>query len=230
MKYLISITKKGRSKNKFGIINLLLLVVFLLVSQGNAQDVNLLKLKIGEVKVYEGNITFSLNTLASKYRVPIGEIPLFNERRNSTMELQGYCLRNKSLEEVLNAIVASNPEYTWTVDNHVVNFIPALPQNSYPFLDIKIKNFKVDNLTVGEIKLKIALDDSVTATLNAQGIVIKELGLLPTGESAEERVSFQLENASVRDIFNYLVKNTKKRHWTISRWGDREQNIWIMFS
>lgn len=203
----------------------------LAVSTAKAQEPEFLKQQLPEVKVKEGNITISLNSLASKFNIPLGEEPTFSHEESAIdADTHEFVLKSKTLKEVLNLIVAVNPDYTWKINNQVINFVPIDPQESYSFLNVQLPEFKEENLTIEDLKWKIMANPSVSESLKAQGIDVKEWAFSPGGESLEQKISLDLKNVTVRDIFNEMVKRTNRKHWTIGRWGDQRQYISIMFS
>ena len=118
-----------------------------------------------------------------------------------------------SLDAALNSIVRQDPWYEWSLEQEVVNLIPA---NDEPdFLKIKIKKFRLD----GDLNTDLALerllrlpevkDKAEEINLN-KGLM--SIGLISL-RNTKPRLKFELKNTTVRQVLNEIVRKDGIAVW-----------------
>jgi len=126
-----------------------------------------------------------------------------------------------TLGDVLDSIVAANPQYKWHVDGGVVNLVPA--NNEPTLLDAVIPNFQGNyGKTQDDIAQKLLSLPEVkqVATRLHLSEGFAEIGFRPLArpgfETTEQTKGFalHLRNASVREVLNALARAHGSAVWS----------------
>lgn len=206
-------------------IVLLIAIYGSLLGQNITQDP--LKQRIVPAAIAKENIHQVLGALASNYTVSIAdELPAEGSR---VFDKHAPCLviRDGTVADVLDAVVACKADYRWELVNGVVRVFSI--SSSDPLLDTVIEDFDIKEKTIGEIKFAIAETPEVRSTLLQLGCVMRELELVPgpLNENAR-RLSFSLHNVTVREILNHIIKAHGGKYWSVVKWGENDRNLWIV--
>jgi hypothetical protein len=185
--------------------------------QGNAQSIA--RQQVTDYRVSEEELWFDLGELAVKDKVPIGlESPLDHrlgyEGNGAPIEV-----KSGTVQDVLDAVISFRPGYKWEEVDGVINLFPRNGRES--LLEVKISKFSVKDKSTGEIINTLLASPEVSTKLLELGLEIDHTSPLPSGYdvSSSRPYTFALENVRVRDILNYLIKNTHNKYWCVQRFG-----------
>jgi hypothetical protein len=135
-----------------------------------------------------------------------------------------------TVADIFSAIVDDAPSYKWSEQDGVVNVLPRESMNSV--LDLHISRFTVKNAT--SIKVREAIDTlpEVEAWLKQNGVVDRspidiDVFARTRGKPALPRVSLRLHNLTLRELLNGVVRKTPLSGWTVSRYGESAQYLYI---
>lgn len=111
-----------------------------------------------------------------------------------------------SLREVLNAVVAAEPQYKWQVEDGVVNVIPS--EGGPPLLDLRLKHFKVDDapLIYSALQVLLAMPEVKARVAELKldyGMV--QLGIMPM-PAKNLHLSIDRKDITVREALNSIVR------------------------
>lgn len=206
-----------------------LIGVFLVGIVGLAQSrqqESLLRQRVSSIHLSTANVDDTLISLAKKYNVPVGNEVSSRRTRDSIGPSTQMELKNSTVEEILNALLKSHPDYRWHLADGVINISSS--SASEPLLDTVIQEFEVKQQTIAEIKKALAERPEVQSVLSETNTEFQELTIMPGGNvEAPGKYSFTLRNASVRQILNCLILQTEGHYWTLVRLGNNKQ-LWII--
>ena len=159
--------------------------------------------------------TNAINRALADTRVPGGIVRM----RDCTEELakQRWRPGGASLNDILNAIVQADPQYTWQLDNGVINILPTAGEPE--LLKIRVKKFRVVNAT------SVTLAYSKLMSLPEVRQAIVNLGLSDSFErlqgppaTADDKKGFSIrcKNVTLREALNAIVRADRKAVWTYS--------------
>ncbi|HMT07416.1 MAG TPA: hypothetical protein PKA82_05380 [Pyrinomonadaceae bacterium] len=117
----------------------------------------------------------------------------------------------KTLRFALDAIVAAAPEYEWSERNGVVN---VFPKKDYKILDVRIPLFKYENVTKEVLLNSLQKAPEFVNSLKMQQI--NRIPIICCGGICSPKpptMSINLENATVREILNEIVRLNGKSVW-----------------
>lgn len=167
------------------------------------------------VKIYDEPVTtqqsFLYALIASKKP---GGIVIVN-RDCVVSELKPQMVREyASLETALNSIVKQDPWYKWSVEDEVVNLIPA--DDEPDFLKTRIKEFRLD----GDLNIHLALDKLLhlpEVEIEAEKINLNE-GLrnccgLSSPKDTKSRLKFKLKDITLRQALNEIARKDGRAVW-----------------
>jgi hypothetical protein len=155
---------------------------------------------------YDGDMASFLATMAEVYEVIIG-LEVDPERSHTRVSLY---LREPSLADVMNAIVASAPAYQWRRNGEFVEVLPAAEGPSP--LDIRVTYFNVKDLTREQAITQLMLLPEVQTHTRMTNLSLRDVGSTLT-EGSTGKVSVRLENVVVRDVLNSIAKADGERVW-----------------
>lgn len=127
-----------------------------------------------------------------------------------------------SLRDVLDSVVKVEPRYLWTVENGVINLVPAL--DSPALLDVRIGEFKVDKFTVSASLEVLKTMPEVQKSLGISGLEEFTLslccGLMDPNPPPPKTVSIHLVKPTVKEVLNAIVREHGQAVWTYYDWQD----------
>lgn len=157
-----------------------------------------------------------LGDLASKDGIPIGIESAVDSGWKAPEEFASTRVVGGTVRDVLNAVTSIMPLYTWREVDGVINVLPMSERE--PLLSVQIAQFTANNQTRGEIVDAIFETQEVTAKLSELKLARDGTTPLPSGDvKIRKRYSFKLQNVEVRDILNYLLRETECRYWNMFR-------------
>ncbi len=213
------------------------------MSHVNAQssDRSILSTHIDANRVNGNCVRKILKNLAFVYDIPIGLELLNKDVENAqAFDKAGLLIRSGSLEEVLNQLVETQSNYRWKVKDRAIFVFPVKRDSiikdllDYRFGNIKFE-FSSDRIGVDsfifdtpQIKEKLSsLGLTLVSLQDMSGLgykTIEELqGTVPDS-------SIDLNQISVKELLNRLLKQRKIRFWCVTRWGDAKEFISIIAS
>lgn len=152
-------------------------------------------------------------------RMPGGFASLFYENKEPRYSFQ---LKSLILKDVLDAIVEKEPRYEWKMENGVVN---VLPKEKIALLETHVANFQLENATKEKMfSALISKPEFQGAVINAnlERDIYRCCGGLCT--TTPQRNSINLENATVREILNEIVRLNGFSSWEYREFSDKAED------
>lgn len=162
--------------------------------------------------VFDGDMAALLSHVAARFNVNIGfETGRFQPRPRVKIDTW-----YGTMEDVLNAIVESSPEYRWRNQD---GFIDVYPQEaSCPLLDTVISDFQVDNddwLSASE-----ALTNLPEVQSRMEALRLTRSDFTGTARGAEVNLfSMSLEKVTLRRALHEITKKSRSSFWVFQRHG-----------
>lgn len=123
-----------------------------------------------------------------------------------------------SSEAALNTIVRQDPHYAWSLEDGVVNLIPI---NREPdFLKTQIKRFRLE----GDLNIHLALEKLLglpEVKIKAAEINLNRglmYGGLQSPRDSKSHLKLDLENVTLREALNEIVRKDGMGVWKYSDW------------
>jgi hypothetical protein len=185
----------------------------------------LLEQKVEPMTIASDNTQMGLAELAVFYKIPMAvEV---NSKEEKAASPQKVLIHAGTVRDVLDAVASCNPEYKVTVEKDIVRVSYKDASQNDPFLDVRVGEFQVVEQRIKEINKTLAETPEVKSWLAESGLELKSLYHNLGGENAP-RASLSLKNATIREIFDGLVKTKKFKYWSLVRWGDNKKYIRII--
>jgi hypothetical protein len=233
----------NKKYNLLSLIKLLIIIILTFqVSVFCQKSDDLLNRKI-DLEVSNTTMLFVLNTLASDYQVPIGfeRAPgyyqqLSEKYKNGTplnSNDEKITIKKGTLKDILDSLIAQESQYSWEVNDGVINIYPARSRDSFvkELLDTKITKFSSSKETS-----KFNLGNSIFALpeikslLKASNVeLFKAYYSIPNDMDSNINLRLNLSNTTVRGIFNKIVKESVNKIWLIERVGDKKESLSVSF-
>lgn len=167
----------------------------------------------------------TVRDLMQNYGVPVGmDLETLSDRHPISVNVH----RGK-VADVLNAIVEQQRGFRWGVINGVVNI--GARQNANSLVDLRISHFRIDRASFDQIytsidllpEVKKWLEDNHLAEHGARVVT----GAVSPGQPFKPLVSVDLQNVTLREILNSIIKCAGYHAWSVSRYGENKQYIMI---
>jgi hypothetical protein len=182
-----------------------------------------------EVNIQERNIHLALSKLANQYKLPIGlevaaDDDLLKERNLSVRVKAG------TVKEVLDAVASQCPDYTWELQDDVINVFPKQP-NRDPLLEnilaVRLKAFAIEKGTARiEFTKAVLSSHEVSSLLEANGLNVEyeifskhDIGALGRG------FSVNVSDVTVKSLLNQVIKRSETKYWLLNRYGENRQYL-----
>jgi hypothetical protein len=134
-----------------------------------------------------------------------------------------------NVADVLNAITAQEPGFTWAEINGVVNIGPRRQRNS--LLDLRVAQFHITNASFDQIHRAIHSLPEVKTWLQdnhlTESALFVVIGGISPGQPFKPLVSLDLQGITLREILNRIVQSRGYSTWIVAREGEKNQNIII---
>jgi hypothetical protein len=145
----------------------------------------------------------------------IVKVPACEERPRAVFTPQGATLRN-----VLDSAVSTDPEYLWDVEEGVVNLLPRGGEPS--FLKLRVRRFKAEDVgTLNEALDQLLATPEVRSGVQSLALgpqVFRGgLGYYGPDENGGRKFSVSVENATVREALNAIVRAQGKAVWAYTQ-------------
>ena len=180
--------------------------------------------------VTAADISVPIVELAKRYRVQIGFVakpqsPAGNKPQSLRIDVKAGTVRN-----VLNAIVAADPAYTWEEAEHgVINVLPKEHVGSLP--EIVVKNYSDTNVYRDEAISDLLKTAEVRQWMEETGATRRDKGNANSHSSRGEFIGkFEMRNSTVISILNCMHSLTNSLYWEYYRAGESNQFFVITMS
>jgi hypothetical protein len=130
---------------------------------------------------------------------------------------------NTTLRGVLDAVVAAEPEYSWNVDEGVVNFVPR--DNEPLFLRSMVSRLEVREEEPNEALFQLLalpeVDKVARAELGLHSVTGGPYAVMMDGSMPErKKLSLSLTNVTVREALNAIARAHGSAVWILVRQDD----------
>jgi len=154
-----------------------------------------------------------LDLLAEKHKIPVG-LYVSSSEPNSCRQPIDLSISQEYVGEIMDWLMESCPAYSWTIVDSTINIVPI--NETAPLLDIVIPEFDAKDKTPEEIVDLIFELEEVELEMRSLGVGRDTTTILSQGKlNGLPRHSIVLKNARVRDILNYIIKNTEAKSWIL---------------
>ena len=234
-------------KNNISLLRLGMLVILIILACQHTmicqKSEDLLNRKI---ELDDSNITmlFVLGKLAYKYRVPIGfeRTTDYYEKLRGQMDFENgevkwknnnFHIKSGTLEEILNSIIAQEPQYKWELRDGVINVFPIKARDSFlkAFLETKIIDFYPEK-GISKFKVRDAIIDlpNVKTLLKKENVEILKRDYLESNYLyPDDEIEISISNSDVRGILNKIIGDSVHKFWLVERIGDKKESLLVSF-
>lgn len=181
-------------------------------------------LPVKDLQIEARNINLLLSKLAYQYSVPISlEVAIDDDLVNS--KILKINVKKGTLADVLDSIVLQNPSYGWELSGSTIKVLPKQDFRDpllQTFLETKISHFVIPRRTA-RLTFKQALTNrsELKELLASNGVRLSsDVFSSYEIESIGPDFSLDLENIPVREILDYVIKNSQTKYWFVRRSGD----------
>ena len=120
-----------------------------------------------------------------------------------------------TLRDALNSLVGTEPEYSWRIEEGVVNLLPNARDLS--LLNARLPEFRAENVTVREALSAVLAMPEVKTRAAEFGLTDRCLQLLVGGrtrsEQNETRFNFRYTDLTMREALNAIVRAQRGGTW-----------------
>lgn len=163
-----------------------------------------------EIKWKDSHIIWILPRIFNSVNVPAG-ISIEFKKAGQKDELNDFTPESFILRDILNKVSIVQNQYLWKEVNGVVNIYPI---KDYSILDIIIKEFSVKDITRGEAIGKILETNEFKQYIKSKNMREADTSFFGGNFSKPvKNISFDLKNATVREILNEIVRKNGNSTW-----------------
>jgi hypothetical protein len=145
--------------------------------------------------------------LAYKYRVPVA---LEYADREATTEPIDLHLRNESVREIFETVVAKFPHYRVTFSGGIVDIYSSFARtDTSNLLNTVIENFSVTQSDTHQADMQLFCD--LVRKAEPDGVCAGSIAL---GQWGTKKITLQLQNAKVYQILNAIVAQNGEAIWS----------------
>ncbi|MGD1105339.1 MAG: carboxypeptidase-like regulatory domain-containing protein [Terriglobia bacterium] len=170
------------------------------------------------------DISVPLEKLARQYQVPIGFGALPHGAGTKNTASVRIDVETGTVRDVLNAIIAADPVYTWEeADPRTINILPRDHADS--LLDVVVSTYSFQVADAGDGINDLLKAPEVQRWMAREGVKRQELSGATSHPSTASAKGGHVRrnNASVRMILNTLLIFSDSHYWTYYRYGDHNQ-------
>ncbi|HUE83856.1 MAG TPA: hypothetical protein VMM84_17265, partial [Pyrinomonadaceae bacterium] len=178
-----------------------------------------LETRLESYTVIADNFPQALTKIAAEFEIPMG---IEWVRTPATLRKVERTWQRSTVHQVVASLVTSQPGYDFTIRNAVahVSYRGALTDNS-SFLNQRIGKFEAKNEFVGMVSYRLReLLKPIVGTPIPGEPGVGMAGSIATG-AGDQRVSFRLVNATVREILDKLSLAADFKIWIVTYREDR---------
>lgn len=152
------------------------------------------------------NWSRDLTTVCSEAKLSCGLEKNFGDRFSSD---ESSDVKSAQVKDLLKDVLRDKPQYEWKIADGVLNVYPAMGDSgTSSALDKIISELRIENMPSNE----------------AAAVVARTAGIpLASGEAfraVHAKVTLHLQNVTVRQAFNQIVKSDEKAMWEFYRLPD----------
>lgn len=183
-----------------------------------------INLPVDDLQIEARNIHLMLSKLAYEYNVPISLEVAFDDDLLNSKRLK-VNVKKGTLADVLDSIVLQSPSYGWELSGSTIKVLPKQDFRDpllQTFLETKISHFVIPRRTA-RLTFKQALTNrsELKELLASNGVRLSsDVFSSYEIESIGPDFSLDLENIPVREILDYVIRNSQTRYWFVRRSGD----------
>lgn len=154
----------------------------------------------------------TLYQIVTDFQLPLGIESFDREGLEEPVNVKGA---NTTIEGLLDICVKQTRGYAWAVRDGVINVYSTTPSQKPPdFLNLILPSFEVMNKSVAEASANLQMHVALQMLCsNHQGPCGAVSTSLSTPDSHETRLTFKMQNATVRQILNRLVATQGNATW-----------------
>jgi len=161
--------------------------------------------------------------------VPIG----LEVARGGTKSPEIYLnFRDANLRQVLDAIVAKDGRYEWTLHNGVVNVTPRADRDVLlrDILDTKVREFSIKKGTNSfDLRLALANLPEVKRKLEEADVTAKISAFTNADSQDLKDLRLAITDTTFRDILNQIIKTSDLKYWIVNRDGAHGEYLILSF-
>lgn len=194
------------------------------------QSENMLDRKVEIVEIEAFDFSTTLPQIAKIFDIPIG----FENSENDNSGKQIIHLKNATLKEVLDLVITqSNPAYCWTIsDDGVINVFPKENRDSFleELLKVRIEKFSIENNVSNiQVRTKITNLPEIKSEMSKKNLRPLNLAFFSSEIRKTNKFEISLENISLRELLNKIIKKSGSNFWVVSRYGKQREFLIIDF-
>ena len=178
------------------------------------------------IKWKDSHIVWLLPRVFSSAKVPAGISIIFTHSGEEEKSLD-FTPQNLILRNILDTVVLIQPQYQWKEENGVINVFPLV---DYPILETRIAEFKSEGVTKSELIEKLLETDIFRNHLKENNLREEDsTGFFTTTNIKPKKYSLNLENATIREILNEIVRLDGNSTWMYGEYeskADTTQKIY----
>jgi hemoglobin-like flavoprotein len=172
---------------------------------------------------YNGDMAALLDRMAEAYGTTIG-LEVDPEQPKSIVKLE---LREATLQDVLNAIVQSEPRYQWRENDGFIDVFPV--KGSSPLLETKISSFRVNDVDQTEAINQLMNSSEVLVGMNEMNLSRRDFSRASV-RGKGEKFSMSLEGVTLRRALHKIAKESGGRFWISRRYGNKAEGQFFSVS
>lgn len=174
--------------------------------------------RVEEFTLAEDSLLQALARVAAEFEIPMG-IELEKTPQESGRVFLSW--RRVTLREILESLVKASPNYRLYVNNGVVHVMPrSALSDKRSFLNLPVRELEVKDEFVGLAARRLALQIRQRVSPRPTPPAGSgEAGSIATG-MGDRRVSFKLENVTVRDALDALIGAADFKVWIVTYAAD----------
>lgn len=215
----------------------ILFAIFVISSFGQSEAQSLpnkeINIPVRELNIEAQNMHLMLSKIAYLYSVPISFEVATDDELSKSKDLKVQIKRG-TLANVLDSIVTQKPSYIWEVSEHTIRVFPK-SQFRDPLLPVLL-DLRISHLVTTKPIIKFSFRQQLTQQPEIKNL-LESYGVSPSVEAFSgydfrpfgRDFSLDLENASVRSILDYVIKNSETKYWFINRYGEKREYLLINF-
>ena len=180
--------------------------------------------EVKEFRATGAGLSASIERLATGFKVPIGLELLKAPSDSKSAKPINVVVENGTVRDVLDAIVAADPEYEWRESDY--GTINVSPRNYTVWLpDVVVGKYSIRNSNRNEAISKLMKAPEVQQWLRSANVEIRDSKGPVTSEGGKppsagaSLFSITLSHASVRTVLSAILVATNSRYWTLLRYG-----------
>jgi len=193
-------------------VTVLLITTLLLISTAINVQAQQTTSRLAQLRVieYGGDLGSLLGSLSSSFEVVIS----FEVARSEPQSFVKVSLQDATPDDIMNAIVANKPIYTWRKTPLGFEVLPR--NNPDQFLDSVFSSFHVENATPNDaLKSLVAREDVVSA--------FRQFGITDSSTNAPlnsvAKLNMDLNGVTIREAISQITAASGLKYWTYKRTG-----------